>query len=62
MKTAIKNLISKTDSKLTARYGKRMGRVALVAFVVGLPIPLPMASMMTAAPVLLVAELVRLAK
>lgn len=43
--------------KLTARYGKTYARLAVAAGVAGLPVPLPGASVMMAAPVLAIAEL-----
>jgi hypothetical protein len=58
----LKNVVKKTDARMTARYGRRIGRVAMFAFVLGLPVPLPCASLICAAPVMLVGEIVRLTK
>lgn len=45
--------------KLKTRYGKGMAKAIMAAGILGLPIPVPMSSLITAAPVIAVAEIYR---
>jgi hypothetical protein len=54
--------VKKEYGHLVQRYGPRYARAILVAGLVGLPVPVPFSTVLTAAPVLAVAEVHRVLK
>jgi len=57
--TAAKSKVQQTYGKLEKRYGKKFAVAIMAAGLVGFPIPVPGASLLTAAPVIAAAEIYR---
>ena len=57
--TAAKNKVANTYAKLEARYGRKFAVAIIGAGLLGVPLPLPGSSFLTAAPVIAMAELHR---